>query len=552
MGRLSIDQASLAMVVAAKISGTPSIIGSAFVIRDIVKKWRNNGSDEHLHTTTSLILSMAISDLGSSFFMHFLGSWLLPKESGFPLAAGNEATCTMQSVLFYLFFISAAVINSMLALTYWLTICHGKPESELRTLKWRLFYFVNTWGVSLFYIVATRSIIDPSDVPTTWYCWSAFGQPGSTAYTVTVISALVPMMASTVWVLFCMASLVKFVHETEKMMDRFNVGGDVHRERTREVTKQALMYTVAWLIMIIPISVNLVALLILGGDDFSDHQVLPNGYRVSIGFIVPSRGFLNFLVYFRPKFRAVKKRDSITTYNAVAKVLDVQLPNWVQLIFHSVNESIRTCRKTDSGYPQTTRGSSSNLQGAEHAVAMEVQKKNRNMSNDDAGLVEVSDLPVSCQPDESVVDNSVRLTVALSKSNSKPGTPHMAQGSIVDIAFRNSQQCECIETPAFREMGSDAHNFGVTKGPNVTEVAAPPVSEDCCGSESYDRGYAECVAFTNSPTETKAPLPETTSLILSDVENGYQHSDGFIKHCDDLVSNLETSQSGTQKVSSEA
>jgi len=63
------------------------------------------------------------------------------------------------------------------------------------------------------------------------------------------------------------------------MMDRFNVGGDVHRERTREVTKQALMYTVAWLIMIIPISVNLVALLILGGDDFSDHQVLPNGYR---------------------------------------------------------------------------------------------------------------------------------------------------------------------------------------------------------------------------------------------------------------------------------
>ena len=97
----------------------------------------------------------------------------------------------------------------------WLTICHGKPESELRTLKWRLFYFVNTWGVSLFYIVATRSIIDPSDVPTTWYCWSAFGQPGSTAYTVTVISALVPMTASTVWVLFCMASLVKvrFTHK---------------------------------------------------------------------------------------------------------------------------------------------------------------------------------------------------------------------------------------------------------------------------------------------------------------------------------------------------
>ena len=117
---LTTEQTNLAMVIASKISGALSITGSSFIIRDVSKRWRKKigrVNNETLATTTFLVLSMSLADLGSSFFAYFLGSWMAPKEGGFPGAAGNEATCTAQAFMFNMFFTAGGYSNGMLSLT---------------------------------------------------------------------------------------------------------------------------------------------------------------------------------------------------------------------------------------------------------------------------------------------------------------------------------------------------------------------------------------------------------------------------------------------------
>ena len=118
---LTTEQANLAMVIASKISGALSIIGSSFIVRDVYKRWRikagRANNNEKLATTTFLVLSMSVADLGSSFFAYFLGSWMAPREGGFPGAAGNGATCTAQAFMFGMFFSAGGLSNGTLSLT---------------------------------------------------------------------------------------------------------------------------------------------------------------------------------------------------------------------------------------------------------------------------------------------------------------------------------------------------------------------------------------------------------------------------------------------------
>jgi len=71
---LTIDQMNLAMVITSKVSSSLSLGGSTLIVRDVVKKWRKKKDNEHLPTTTWLVLSMSIADIGTSFFVHFIGS----------------------------------------------------------------------------------------------------------------------------------------------------------------------------------------------------------------------------------------------------------------------------------------------------------------------------------------------------------------------------------------------------------------------------------------------------------------------------------------------
>ncbi len=121
---LSIEKIYLAKVIAAKTSGLLSMIGSGLIIRDLILRWRRRKENQSLPIVQRIILSMSIADLFTSCFVHFLGTWMVPKGDMtisdkkylVPLAAGNETTCHIQAFIWDLFTIAGCTSNATLAL----------------------------------------------------------------------------------------------------------------------------------------------------------------------------------------------------------------------------------------------------------------------------------------------------------------------------------------------------------------------------------------------------------------------------------------------------
>jgi len=110
----------LALAITPKVSGSLSIIGSILIIRDVIKHWRSSSGHNHhqISATSRVLLSMSIADIGSSFFAHFLSTWMVPPSDdiNIALAEGNETTCTIQAFTYELFFYAA--IWSILSLQW--------------------------------------------------------------------------------------------------------------------------------------------------------------------------------------------------------------------------------------------------------------------------------------------------------------------------------------------------------------------------------------------------------------------------------------------------
>ena len=98
------------LVILPKISGALSCIGSALVGRHIAKKGLKEAS-----LTSHMLFRISIVDFISSFFAYFLSSWMIPRESGIPYAAGNQATCDVQGFMFVFQLVYCATAYAELA-----------------------------------------------------------------------------------------------------------------------------------------------------------------------------------------------------------------------------------------------------------------------------------------------------------------------------------------------------------------------------------------------------------------------------------------------------
>ncbi len=121
---LSNEEVYFATVIAAKVSGSLSMLGSGLIIRDVMTRLRRRRQQQYLPIKQRIILGMSIADLFSSFVVHFLGTWMVPKGNvtilgetfPIPLAAGNEVTCNIQAFAWDLFILAGCSSNATLAL----------------------------------------------------------------------------------------------------------------------------------------------------------------------------------------------------------------------------------------------------------------------------------------------------------------------------------------------------------------------------------------------------------------------------------------------------
>jgi len=285
----------LALAITPKVSGSLSIIGSILIIRDVVKHWQSSSGHHQISATSRVLLSMSIADLGSSFFAHFLSTWMVPPSDdiNIALAEGNETTCTIQAFTYELFFYAAIWSYSLLAVAYWLTICRQKNEDTLRNWKYQLLLIGLPWIIGLISAIP-KVILGQASYNGYWWCELSEGQR------VDNIPDQISIVICFILVVFSLCSLIRFVYLREKKMDQFTFTSDqiVNREKTIQVTYQGLFYISVYLVIAavsIPITI--------------DSLKLSNGYVIFWSVLFPLQGFGNFLVYFRPRYVRIRQSE---------------------------------------------------------------------------------------------------------------------------------------------------------------------------------------------------------------------------------------------------
>ncbi len=300
---LSEQSFRLALAVAPKVSASLSIIGSSFIIRDVLKqrrrRRRSHQVEQCLPATSRVILSMSVADLGSSFFAHFLSTWMVPRGTyDAALAAGNVGTCKAQAYFYELFIYASLLSSALLAMAYWLTICREMSERRLRQWKWQTLLIGTPWILG-FANSTPKIILGSETFNGYWWCELAAGSLSDNLLDQIVVGICF------ITIVLCMVALVRYVYLKEKMMDRFtassiNVEEQQHRKSTIQVTYQGLFYIAVWLIIVLPT----IVVTVLGAQS-------PQGYLVFWALLYPLQGICNALIYFRPKYILERRRERL-------------------------------------------------------------------------------------------------------------------------------------------------------------------------------------------------------------------------------------------------
>jgi len=253
----SIEKIYLAKVIAAKTSGLLSTIGSGLIIHDVILRWRRRKENQFLPIVQRIILSMSVADLFTSCFVHFLGTWMVPKgditisdeKYPIPLAAGNETTCHIQAFIWDLFTIAGCSSNATLATACqyiivvastrwhfshtlhsllswfiaipgccfedWLLVCKEKKENELKQWKWQFPLVCLPWILGLvdsfLYVIGFNCYGFTGG----WFCGAFVGVDSPhIGWRNWLLTAEVGLINT--WIISMMLMLIKFVHTVEK------------------------------------------------------------------------------------------------------------------------------------------------------------------------------------------------------------------------------------------------------------------------------------------------------------------------------------------------
>ena len=112
-----------------------------------------------------------------------------------------------------------------------------------------------------------------------------------------------------------------------------------------EVCKQAISYVVVYLVIWVPVIIM--------------YANPPGGFYVLYACTFPLQGFLNSIVYFRPKYAAARKRrgaEGDSRFTTLLKVLDIPVPAAVTQLATSLGAIMMRSSPTGEGVPVPEAG----------------------------------------------------------------------------------------------------------------------------------------------------------------------------------------------------
>jgi hypothetical protein len=136
----------ITVTIVQRIMGTISLIGSTYVIQDVLRSEQKRN-----HTFHRLMVGLSISDVLSSFFTNVLSTAPMPKGYHV-LAVGSVATCDVQGFLTALCGTVTILYSCSLSTYYLVQLKYNWINRRIKALeKW---LHIVPWSVGLVYAVA--------------------------------------------------------------------------------------------------------------------------------------------------------------------------------------------------------------------------------------------------------------------------------------------------------------------------------------------------------------------------------------------------------------
>mmetsp|Transcript_13121 Transcript_13121/g.19419 ORF Transcript_13121/g.19419 Transcript_13121/m.19419 type:complete len:380 (+) Transcript_13121:30-1169(+) len=275
-----------------------SIVGSSLIVSDVAKKVRNGKETDPYQR---IMVGLSTLDVLVSFFVLFLGTWMVPKETGWLWAVGNTSSCSAQGFFFSFGLFGEILYQAAISFNILLLIVFGwKQETFSKKVEKPMHFIIIAFVLVLAIIPLAYETYNPAcgecNLTPLWGKCSTKdeGELCIVRGNEQVFTVILNIGGASILIvlIFCTVVMVwvyLHVRRQEMRNRRYNFGisnnADNHRE-SRRIRKILFLYTLSLYVSYGP---WLFAVFIGGpiSESISDT-------------IFPLLGFWNMLVYFLP------------------------------------------------------------------------------------------------------------------------------------------------------------------------------------------------------------------------------------------------------------
>lgn len=315
-------------VLAPKISGTLSVVGSSYIIQDVLRD-----PQKRKKFSSRIMLGLSVMDVLSSFSAFVLTSWPRPAGS-MPWAVGTVETCDASAFFTTIGFFGVPLYNCALVTYYLVQLNYGWPDRKIKAIeKW---FHIVPWSVGV--LVAIAGVATKSFGPFQSICWVTRGYPegcyvegsgvrcirgtGITASLLFNFAYNLVMLFALFFVSIVMFKIFRAIRTVEKKSAKYSISKfrrtisntsatntTNENQRSRFVAMQGLFYSGALILVIVMPLISFITVGIFKKNLPVDHPLF-----LIMSATTPLHGFLNTLIYLTPLFKRMlndrrEKRD---------------------------------------------------------------------------------------------------------------------------------------------------------------------------------------------------------------------------------------------------
>ncbi|KAL7551738.1 hypothetical protein ACHAWF_014923 [Thalassiosira exigua] len=292
----------IAEEIVQKVSGALSLMGSTCIVVDVVRKLlRRHG---HTDAYQRIMLGLSFFDMTHSFFDSFMGSWMVPRETGWLGASGNTASCAAQGFFTALGFFGSFGYQMALSLNLLLLICSRWSQNKFaRRIEKPIHACIILIALAWAIIPLPMQGYNADCGQCIWIpLYDASGNVVRGSSKLQHVYWVI--FFSHVWlmIIFCTVAMVCVYITVRRQEDKqkkyvFSSCEQNNHKKSQRIGKIMILYTMALLFCWgVPYSVIVPAYML---DAWPSK--IPFGIRILVEALIPLLGVFNCLVYFLPK-----------------------------------------------------------------------------------------------------------------------------------------------------------------------------------------------------------------------------------------------------------